>query len=85
MSTLDAFLEPKQCRSDLVAEQKRRKAEIEARRPAEVPHEMLMMEESEFIASYRKAYGVNPRGIEINQWYRAERQRERHKERGLVR
>lgn len=80
MSTLDHFLTERDRRPNYLAEQKRRKAEIEARRPAEIPQEMLLLEtEREFCDAYRSAYRVNVRGIELMAWFRAEKLRKRRR------
>jgi hypothetical protein len=80
MTTLDHFLTAKDRRPNYLAEQKRRKAEIEARRPAEIPEDLLLLEdEREFCDAYRARYRVNPRGIEFGIWHRAEKLRKRRR------
>ena len=80
MTTLDCFLSEADRRPNYLAEQKRRKAEIEARRPAEIPEDLLLLEdEREFCDAYRARYKVNARGIEIMQWFHAEKLRKRRR------
>lgn len=80
MTTLDCFLSEADRRPNYLAEQKRRKAEIEARRPSEIPEDLLLLEdERQFCVAYRARYRVNARGIEIMQWFHAEKLRKRRR------
>mgnify|MGYP000867918774 CR=1 FL=1 len=80
MTTLDSFLSEADKRPNYLAEQKRRKAEIEARRPSQIPEDLLLLEdERQFCDAYRARYRVNARGIEIMQWFHAEKLRKRRR------
>lgn len=83
MTTLDMFLDSSiEERETLLQAQKRRKAEMEALRPKQIPEDMLLMDWDMFVATYRSRYGnLTPRAIDWRAWNKAERQRDRRRER----
>lgn len=83
MTTLDMFLASSiEERETLLQAQKRRKAEMEALRPKQIPEDMLLMDWDTFVATYRSRYGnMTPNARDWQVWNKAERLRERRSER----
>jgi hypothetical protein len=78
MTTLDAFLE---CDRSAIEEAKRRRDALEARRPADLPADLQLLDEDTFIATYRSRFGLRPNAKEWLDWGKAEKLRDRRRER----